>query len=239
MPQLEQLYANSRCVFPSEKSGTVGAPLLIFVAGYPDSCTSGWGSEALEELGKTHRIITLCLPGYDRPRKNIPKWGWDLPTLMEGLHVTIESLLEDEVVKDYSLVVHDWGSFIGMTYQNRHPERVQKMVVFDVGIFDKPEAAWHGVVLVFYQWWFAFSFLISQAISHNLGNMLLLIFYTFFSWTWLAPCPRDVVCRPTKEVDIKQCYMYYHFWLGPKGMLRNGFRPVVKPRFPTCPLLFM
>jgi len=217
---LESVYAKSKCVFPHKTFGKVGKPLLIMLAGYPDNCTSGWGQDAIDNLAKDHRVICLCFPGYDRPQKNIPRWGWTLQQLLEGLHVTIEGLLESEEVKEFNFIIHDWGSFLGLCYENAYPERILKVVCFDVGILKRPPIL-SVLRILFYQLYFALGFMISMLVSKILGNLALLFFGKFISWTPLGPCPHDTVNRGVLEVDMQMCYPYYHFWLGPNGVFRN------------------
>jgi pimeloyl-ACP methyl ester carboxylesterase len=214
-------------ILPNLILGSKGKPILIFLAGYPDDCTSGWGIDNLKSLSADYRLICLALPGYDFPRKNIQPWGWDLPAILQMLHETIEKLLAEENASTYSLIVHDWGSYIGMCYQNRHPERILKMIAFDVGI-TKPTIV-EGLRIMFYQWYFAFSFLFSQVFSVTIANLSLLFFFYFISWTPLGPCPQDIVPRPRTEVDIQQAYPYWYFWFGPNGVLRSGLKNMPKP----------
>ena len=40
---------------------------------------------------------------------------------------------------DITLVLHDWGGMIGMTWASRHPERVARLVVLNTGAFHLPK----------------------------------------------------------------------------------------------------
>ena len=52
----------------------------------------------------------------------------------------LEQLLETIGVKEkITLVLHDWGGMIGMTYAVRHPERIEKIVLMNTGAFFLPE----------------------------------------------------------------------------------------------------
>ncbi len=52
----------------------------------------------------------------------------------------LEFLLDKLGVKEnITLVVHDWGGMIGMTYAARHPERIEKLVILNTGAFFLPE----------------------------------------------------------------------------------------------------
>ena len=163
--------------------GEVGKPLLVMLAGFPDNCTSTWGPETLENLAKDYRVISLCLPGYDKPRSNIRPWGWDLHEVLDVMHHTLTELLKVEQSKTFNLIVHDWGAFFGMCYQNAHPEIVKKIVLFDIGMIKKPPIQ-DGLRILFYQNWFALSFFISQlppiSIFKCIGDACMIIYKMLF-----------------------------------------------------------
>ncbi|MBI5239443.1 MAG: alpha/beta fold hydrolase [Elusimicrobia bacterium] len=51
----------------------------------------------------------------------------------------LEALLDSIGVKDrVTLVLHDWGGMIGMTYAARHPERVRRLVILNSAAFPLP-----------------------------------------------------------------------------------------------------
>jgi haloalkane dehalogenase len=51
----------------------------------------------------------------------------------------LESLLDSIGVKDrITLVLHDWGGMIGMTYASRHPERIRRLVILNTAAFPLP-----------------------------------------------------------------------------------------------------
>jgi haloalkane dehalogenase len=45
------------------------------------------------------------------------------------------TLLEDLDLRDATMVVHDWGGPIGLRLAVEHPERVQRLVILDTGLF--------------------------------------------------------------------------------------------------------
>jgi len=52
----------------------------------------------------------------------------------------LEALLDHlGVTKDITLVLHDWGGMIGMTYAHWHPERIARLVILNTSAFHKPE----------------------------------------------------------------------------------------------------
>ena len=50
-----------------------------------------------------------------------------------------EALIENLKIKEkITLVLHDWGGFIGMAYASRHPERIRRFVLMNTAAFLPP-----------------------------------------------------------------------------------------------------
>lgn len=134
----------------------------------------------------------------------------------------------------FTFVVHDWGSILGMLYQNHHPDRVRKMVLFDVGMLSKLPPL-DMLRIATYQFWFALSYLVSQLVNYTLGDIL---FKLYFVFTMILPfmntIPYGVKPRTSKDIQVHMCYPYVHFW---KAKITGDKFIVVK--YPTCPILFM
>jgi haloalkane dehalogenase len=67
-------------------------------------------------------------PGDDRYDYTLGRRVDDLEALLDHLR------LRDNL----TLVLHDWGGMIGMTYAHRHPERVKRLVVLNTAAFLLP-----------------------------------------------------------------------------------------------------
>ena len=67
-------------------------------------------------------------PGDDR-------YDFTLKSRVDDLEFLLDSLGVNEKI---TLVVHDWGGMIGMTYATRHPERIEKLVILNTGAFFLP-----------------------------------------------------------------------------------------------------
>lgn len=53
----------------------------------------------------------------------------------------LEALLDHlNVDRDISLVLHDWGGMIGMTYATRYPERIARLVILNTAAFHMPKS---------------------------------------------------------------------------------------------------
>ena len=78
-----------------------------------------------------YRVICPDLPGFGRSDKpvDIGWYTYDRMTAAAG------SLLADLELDDATFVVHDWGGPIGLRVAAEHPERVDRLVMMDTGIF--------------------------------------------------------------------------------------------------------
>ncbi len=52
----------------------------------------------------------------------------------------LESLLDNlNITDNITLVVHDWGGMIGMSYATRYPQRIKRLVILNTSAFHLPE----------------------------------------------------------------------------------------------------
>lgn len=106
-----------------------GAPVVMW-HGEPT-----WGYLWRKLLGPVrdagHRVILPDLAGFGRSDKPMdPAWySYDR-------HVAVAAtLLEDLDLRGATFVVHDWGGPIGLRLAVEHPERVDRLVMMDTGLF--------------------------------------------------------------------------------------------------------
>ncbi len=73
--------------------------------------------------------------GYsDKPEDDA--YSYTLPQRVKDF----EAFLEGKgVSKNITLIVHDWGGVIGMSYARRHPEAIKKLVILNTTAFHLPE----------------------------------------------------------------------------------------------------
>ncbi len=81
------------------------------------------------------------LPGFGRSGK-----PGHFDYTISGYADFLERFLELTGVKRVSLVVHDWGA-VGLAFAQRHPERVERLVVIDAVPF-LPGFRWHRIARV-------------------------------------------------------------------------------------------
>ena len=78
-----------------------------------------------------YRVICPDLPGFGRSDKPV-----DLDWYSYDRHAALAGrLLEDLGIEGATFVVHDWGGPIGLRAAVEHPDRVDRLVVMDTGLF--------------------------------------------------------------------------------------------------------
>jgi pimeloyl-ACP methyl ester carboxylesterase len=222
--------------FPKIEIGKKGdkKPTIIFLAGFPDNQLSPWGCHLRDSISKDYHTIFLCLPGFEE--RGVPKrWGHNFNELLDLMNLTILNGTEKD--EKIFLVGHDWGSHISLLYQNKFPERVQKLVLLDIGMLKLSTATfsqiWH---IALYQGWFALSFLFSQFFGKAVAYRYFYLFHLVafcFPGLWYKT---DEDLKAKGELDnniVYRTYPYFYLW---KSLVTFTIK---YPTFPTCPLLYM
>lgn len=96
-----------------------GASVPLYLHGVPDS------SDAWVDFLARSGGIAPDLPGFGRSYK-----PGSLSYTIEEYADFIESFLALAGVERVSMVVHDWGA-VGLAYAQRHPERIERLVVMN------------------------------------------------------------------------------------------------------------
>jgi pimeloyl-ACP methyl ester carboxylesterase len=125
--QIGELPVFWRSAPPASESG--GAPTL-YLHGVPTN-SDDW----LEFLGRSGGLAP-DLPGYGRSGK-----PGHFDYTIGGYARFIEQYLDLLEVERVRLVVHDWGA-VGLAFAQRHPERVERLVVMNAVPF-LPGYRWH------------------------------------------------------------------------------------------------
>jgi pimeloyl-ACP methyl ester carboxylesterase len=107
-----------------------GAAVPLYLHGVPDS-----SDEWLDFLPRSGGLAP-DLPGFGRSGK-----PGSLSFTIEEYADFLESFLELVGVERVQLVVHDWGA-VGLAFAQRHPERVERLVVINSVPF-LPGYRWH------------------------------------------------------------------------------------------------
>lgn len=69
-----------------------------------------------------------------------PEYDYLLSQRILDLETFLDQL---DILKEITLVVHDWGGIIGMGYATRHPERIKRIIVFNTAAFLPPGKSIH------------------------------------------------------------------------------------------------
>src|ERR1700730_8910289 len=92
----------------------------------------------IEALRHSYRVIVPDHIGCglsDKPDDS--PYDYTLASRVDDLEFLLDRLGLD---RDLTLVMHDWGGIIGMTFAARHRERVARLVVSNTAAFHKPQA---------------------------------------------------------------------------------------------------
>src|SRR5262249_1134408 len=90
----------------------------------------------IDDLRGSHRVIVPDQIGFrlsDKPADS--GYDYTLARRVEDLEALLDRLSLD---RDLTLVLHDWGGIIGMTYAARNPERIARLVVCNTAAFHIP-----------------------------------------------------------------------------------------------------
>jgi haloalkane dehalogenase len=111
-------------------------PPVVMVHGNPS--WSFYYRNLVKRLSSRHRCIVPDHIGCglsDKPGDD--RYAYTLERRVADLERLIDSL---DLAEKITLVVHDWGGMIGMTWASRHPGRVARIVVLNTAAFPLPAA---------------------------------------------------------------------------------------------------
>ncbi len=88
-------------------------------------------------LKDSHRCIVpdhIGMGMSDKPTDK--KYSYTFERRVDDLEALLDRL---GIKENITLVVHDWGGMIGMTYASRHPERIARLVILNTAAFHLPK----------------------------------------------------------------------------------------------------
>ena len=180
-----------------------GPRTIVMIHGWPD--THRLWDGAVAALKDRYRCVRFTLPGFDSPQR---------PYGLDELLASIEKVVNGSRV---TLLLHDWGCFLGYQFATRHPQLVERVVGVDIGDTGSrahlAELGFKGKFMVLaYQLWLALAWrLNSDAMARGMARLL----------RW----PAD-----PRSVRAHMGYLYAVRWLGAAGGFK-GLR-VFKPEQP-------
>ena len=136
-----------------------------------------------QALRSTHRVIVPDHIGMglsDKPPD--ASYDYHLEQRVNDLDALLSHL---KIQSKITLVVHDWGGMIGMTYATRYPDRIERLVILNTAAFHLPPSK-------------ALPWQLKLARDSSFGSFLVRRFNAF-SWgaTMVActrkPMPKDIV----------------------------------------------
>jgi haloalkane dehalogenase len=92
----------------------------------------------IDDLRESYRVIAPDHIGCglsDKPDDS--RYDYTLARRVDDLEAMLDHLGLD---RDLTLVLHDWGGIIGMTFAARHPDRIARLVISNTAAFHKPAA---------------------------------------------------------------------------------------------------
>lgn len=109
--------------------------VLVMLHGNPT--WSIYWRNLIRGLGDRYRIIVPDHVGCglsDKPDDS--RYDYVLSQRVDDLEALLERV---DATTNITLVVHDWGGMIGMSYATRNPERVKRMIILNTAGFGLPE----------------------------------------------------------------------------------------------------
>lgn len=105
-------------------------PPVLFVHGEP-TWSFLWRKTIPPVLDAGFRCIAPDLPGFGRSDKPTSVDWYSYDRHVQALSTLVEQL----DLNDATIVVHDWGGPIGLRVAVEHPERFDRLVILDTGLF--------------------------------------------------------------------------------------------------------
>jgi len=148
---------------PYYVGGKAGGDTIFFIHGWPDNKEVFDAQRS--HLSTRYRCVTVDLPHFGAEIPGQSRWGYDFDELADMCADALRRCLKEAGQQHATLVIHDWGSFIGQRLQRKYPHLVSRMVVMDV--------SWSGRCLppqaliaagVFYQYWLAAAWLLTVCV---------------------------------------------------------------------------
>lgn len=110
-----------------------GPPVLML---HGNPTWSFYYRNLVRELRRDHRVIAPDHVGCglsDRPSDEV--YGYRLADRVADVERLVDHL---DLREPMTLIVHDWGGMIGMSYAVRHPERIARIVLLNTAAFPLP-----------------------------------------------------------------------------------------------------
>ena len=186
------------------------------IHGWPDTYRLWDGQVAA--LSKHYRCVRFTLPGFDLSQHGR---AYSLVELLESIRRAVE---EAGPTGKVTLLLHDWGCFLGYQFAMRYPELVERVVGVDIGDAGsrshRAELGPGGKLKVMaYQVWLALAWRIGGGVGNAMARWMARV----------ARCPTD-----PRTIGSQMGYLYALRWLHVAGGLQG-----VRGFDPRTPMLFI
>lgn len=177
-------------------------PPLLFLHGNPT-----WAylyRHAIAGLCRSVRCIAPDYLGFGRSDK--PAGACYRP---QAQAARIEALIQHLGLRNLTLVVHDWGGPIGLSYALRHPERVSRLVILNTWMWPHDRDPWIG----------AFSRIVGGPVGRRLIRRHNAFARCGIPLGTIRPLSREEVDAYTDLLDTPDRRM--PSWIFPRALLRE------------------
>jgi haloalkane dehalogenase len=135
MPPIERRRAGEIAYREATPDGDPNGPAVVCLHGFPES--SRMWEPLLDALARSgRRALAPDLYGLGDS-------GDEGPATFERNRDTVASFIAGLELDGVTLVVHDWGGFVGLAWACEHPDQVAALVISDTGFFS--DGRWHGM----------------------------------------------------------------------------------------------
>ncbi len=200
--------------------GNLTGKTIVFIHGWPDDY-SLW-DEQVPALQENFRCVLITLSNFGATEHR--RGGYSFQELIQQLHSTIEEVQPNGKVL---LLTHDWGSYIGYLYERLHSDKIDKMVMLDVGGHLMPNPLAAGMIIG-YQWTLIFLWILGGVFPQFATN-----------------CTRQfakLIKVPPKQVSqVKSSwnYPYAYLWKAVFFPWFGDYKVLLFTYKPTSPILYM
>ena len=110
-------------------SGRVGAPVLLFLHGFPEAAFV-W-DELLAHFGDRYRCVAPNLRGFEQSSAPEDPGAYRLKHLIGDLDGLIDRLVSPAGAPLEALIAHDWGGAVAWSYAASRPGRLKRLVILN------------------------------------------------------------------------------------------------------------
>ena len=110
-------------------SGRPGAPVLIFLHGFPEAAFV-WDA-MLEHFGDRYRCIAPNLRGFEKSSAPQSPEAYRVKHLVSDLEGLIAQVVQPEGAQLEALVAHDWGGAVAWTFAVQRPQMLKRLVIIN------------------------------------------------------------------------------------------------------------